>query len=444
ALLYSVALAMLTGVLFGVVPALRLSRSDLGTTLKETGLRSASPGRHRAMQVLVLVQVALAVILLNGAGLFGRSLSSVLSIDPGFRPDGVVVGTLALPVPSGELSATEFDALTPERGALMDRIVSAAGSVPGVRSVAVTTLLPGTTTSGRMGVRAAGTAEETTFATARAVTEGYFDTLGVPLVRGRLFGPQDRSDTPRAAVVNERFVQLHFPGRDGLGERFQLTYKPDGEIFTVIGVVKDERLGPVDVAPPEAYYGLWRQDPLAVWTPSLAVRSSRGGALIPELRRAVDAVDPNVAVQSLQEMPAMLDDSPAVFGRRYPVWVLGVFAVCATFLAAIGLFGVLSYVVGERTHELGIRMALGADRREVMLEIARRALPPVAGGLAVGVLGSALIGGALQGLLFEVRGFDLGVLVPVVLAMIVTAVLALAIPARRAASVNPATALRSE
>jgi putative ABC transport system permease protein len=158
----------------------------------------------------------------------------------------------------------------------------------------------------------------------------------------------------------------------------------------------------------------------------------------------VNAVDADVAVQSLQEMPAMLADSPAVFGRRYPVWLLGVFAGCATFLAAIGLFGVLSYVVGERTHELGIRMALGADRREVMLEVARRALPAVAGGLAVGVLGSALIGGALQGLLFEVRGFDLGVLVPVVLAMLVTAVLALAVPARRAAAVSPATALRAE
>src|SRR5262249_57370628 len=116
-------------------------------------------------------------------------------------------------------------------------------------------------------------------------------------------------------------------------------------------------------------------------------------------------------VQWVRDMPAMRADRRAVSGRRYPVGVLGVFAVCATFLAAIGLFGVLSYVVGERTHELGIRMALGADRREVMLEIARRALPPVAGGLAVGVLGSALVGGALQGLLFEVRGFDLGVLV---------------------------------
>src|SRR5262249_32490783 len=160
--------------------------------------------------------------------------------------------------------------------------------------------------------------------------EGYFDTLGVPLVRGRLFGPQDRAGAPRVAVVNERFVQLHFPGRDGLGERFQLTYKPDGEIFTVVGVVKDERRGPGGVAPPEAYYALWRQDPLADWTPSLAVRSSRGGALIPELRRAVNAVDADVAVQSLREMPAMLADSPAVFGRRYPVWLLGVFAGFAT------------------------------------------------------------------------------------------------------------------
>ncbi|HET6981138.1 MAG TPA: ADOP family duplicated permease, partial [Myxococcaceae bacterium] len=341
ALLYSAGLAVLTGVLFGVVPALRLSRTELGAALKETGLRSASPGRHRAMQLLVLLQVALAVILLNGAGVFARSLASVLSIDPGFRPDGVVVGTLALP--RRNLPEAELDAL-------MDRILSAAAAVPSVRSVGVTTLLPGTTTSGRMGVRAAGTADPTTFATARVVTEGYFDTLGVPLVRGRLFSPQDRIGTTPVAVVNEQFVQLHFPGRDGVGERFQLTYKPDGETFTVIGVVKNERLGPIDDAPPEAYYVPWRQNAFSDMALALAVRTPRGGAAIAELRQAISAVDTDVAIQSLQEMPAMLADSPAVFGRRYPVWLLGVFASCATLLAAIGLFGVLSYVVGERTH----------------------------------------------------------------------------------------------
>jgi hypothetical protein len=326
----------------------------------------------------------------------------------------------------------------------MDRILSAAAAVPSVRSVGVTTLLPGTTSSGRMGLRAAGTADPTTFATARVVTEGYFETLGVPLVRGRLVGPQDRSGTPSVAVVNERFVQLHFPGRDGVGERFQLTYKPDGEIFDVIGVVKDERLGPIDSEPPEAYYVPWRQSISSDVPLALAVRTSRGGAAIPELRQAVMAVDGDLAIQSLQEMPAMLSDSPAVFGRRYPVWLLGVFASCATLLAAIGLFGVLSYVVGERTHELGIRMALGAGPGEVVRDVARRALPAVAGGLVVGVLGSALAGHALRGLLFEARGFDLSVLGPVVAAMIFTAVLALLGPARRAVAVNPAVALRAE
>ena len=140
----------------------------------------------------------------------------------------------------------------------------------------------------------------------------------------------------------------------------------------------------------------------------------------------------------------MVSDSPAVFGRRYPVWLLGVFASCATLLAAIGLFGVLSYVVGERTHELGIRMALGAGPGEVVRDVARRALPAVAGGLLAGVLGSALVGHALRGLLFETRGFDLSVLGPVLAAMILTAVLALLVPTRRAVAVNPAVALRSE
>ena len=354
ALLYSIALAVLTGVFFGVVPALRLSRSELATTMKEAGLRTGTPGRHRAMQLLVLLQVALAVILLNGAGVFARSLSSVLSVDPGFRPDGVVVGTLSLPrrnLPEAEVLA------------VMDRVLAAAASVPSVSAVGVTTHLPGTTDTGRMGVRAAGTADPTTFATSRIVTDGYFETLGVRLLRGRLFGPQDRPKTSPVAVVNETFVRLHFPGRDGLGERFQLTYKPDGETFTVVGVVHDERLGPIDAAPPEAFYIPWRQNAFADLSLALAARSSRGAAVIPELRRTVAAVDGDLALQSLQSMPAMLADSPAVFGRRYPVWLLGVFASCATLLAAIGLFGVLSYVVGERTHELGIRIALGARPR---------------------------------------------------------------------------------
>jgi len=435
ALLYSVGLAVLTGVLFGVVPALRLSRSELATTMKEAGLRSGTPGRHRAMQLLVLLQVALAVILLNGAGVFARSLSSVLSVDPGFRPEGVVVGTLSLPrrgLPEAEVLA------------VMDRVLAAAASVPSVSSVGVTTHLPGTTDSGRMGVRAAGTAEASTFATSRIVTDGYFETLGVRLLRGRLFAPQDVPKTPAVAVVNETFVKLHFPGRDGLGERFQLTYKPDGEILTVVGVVRDERLGAIDSVPPEAFYVPWRQNAFADLSLALAVRTSRGVAVIPELRRAVVAVDGDLALQSLQAMPAMLADSPAVFGRRYPVWLLGVFASCATLLAAIGLFGVLSYVVGERTHELGIRIALGARPQAVFLDVARRALPAVVGGLVVGVLGSALVGGALRGLLFESRGFELSVLLPVVGAMLVTAVLAVLVPARRAAAVDPSVALRAE
>ena len=435
ALLYSIGLALLTGVLFGVVPALRLSRSELARTIKETGLRSGTPGRHRAMQLLVLIQVALAVVLLNGAGVFARSLSSVLSVDPGFRPEGVVVGTLSLP----RRDLSEAQVL-----AVMDRVLAAAASVPSVSSVGVTTHLPGTTDSGRMGVRAAGTADPSTFATSRIVTDGYFETLGVRLLRGRLFVPQDGPGTPLVAVVNETFVKLHFPGRDGLGERFQLTYKPDGEIFTVVGVVRDERLGPIDSVPPEAFYIPWRQNAFADLSIALAVRSSRGAAVIPDLRRAVVAVDGDLALQSLQAMPAMLADSPAVFGRRYPVWLLGVFASCATLLAAIGLFGVLSYVVGERTHELGIRIALGARPRAVILDVVRRALPAVVGGLVVGVLGSALVGGALRGLLFESRGFEPSVLLPVLAAMLVTAILALLVPARRAAAVDPSVALRAE
>ena len=435
ALLHSVALAVLTSVLFGVVPALRLSRSDLATTMKEAGLRSGTPGRHRAMQLLVLLQVALAVVLLNGAGVFARSLSSVLAVDPGFRPEGVVVGTLSLP----RRNLAEAETL-----AMMDRVVAAAAGVPSVSSVGVTTRLPGTTDTGRMGVRAAGTTDPTTFATSRIVTDGYFETLGVPLLRGRLLGPQDHAGTPPVAVVNETFVRLHFPGRDGLGERFQLTYKPDGKIFTVVGVVRDERLGPIDSAPAEAYYVPWRQNAQADLSLALAVRSPRGAAVIPEVRRAVSAVDGDLALQSLQEMQAMLADSPAVFGRRYPVWLLGVFASCATLLAAIGLFGVLSYVVGERTHELGIRIALGARPRAVILDVVRRALPAVLGGLLVGIFGSALAGGALRGLLFQARGFDLAVLLPVVAAMLLTAVLALLVPARRAAAVDPSVALRAE
>jgi putative ABC transport system permease protein len=435
ALLYSMVLAVLTGVLFGVVPAMRLSRADLATSLKEAGLRSSTPGRHRAMQVLVGLQISLAIILLNGAGVFARSLASVLSVDPGFRPGGVVVGTLSLP---------RRGLKEPEVLAVMDRVLAAAGGVPSVSAVSVTTHLPGTTDSGRMGVRAAGTADPSTFATSRIVTDQYFETLGVRLARGRLFGPQDVVKAPGVAVVNETFVRLHFPGRDGLGERFQLTYQPDGEVFTVVGVVKDERLGPIDAPPPEAFYLPWRQNAFADLSLAIALRTPRGAAAIPEIRQAVSAVDGDLAVESLQEMPAMLADSPAVFGRRYPVWLLGVFASCATLLAAIGLFGVLSYVVGERTHELGIRIALGATPREVVLDVARRALPAVLGGLLVGVLGSALAGGALRGLLFEARGLDLAVLGPVVGAMVVTAVLALLLPARRAVAVDPAVALRAE
>ncbi len=435
ALLHSVVLAVLTTVLFGVVPALRLSRTELARSMSASAQRSGSPGRHRAMQLLVLLQVALAVVLLDGAGLFARSLASVLSVDPGFRPEGVVVGTVALPRRPLE---------QPQLLQLLERMLTAARTVPSVHSVAATTRLPGTTDTGRMGVRAAGTEEPSTFATARIVTDGYFDTLGVPLVRGRTFGTEDQPGRPDVAIVNETFARLHFPGRDGLGERFQLTYRPDGEIYTVVGVVRDERLGPIDAPPPEAFYLPWRQNAAADLPLALAVRASRGASIIPELRQAVAAVDAEIAVEAFQEMPSMLADSPAVFARRYPVWLLGLFAGCATLLAAIGLFGVLSYVVGERTHELGIRMALGATGRDVTLEVIRRALPAVAGGLLLGILGSVIAGRAVRGLLLGARAVDVAILAAVLGVVTATAALALLVPARRAAGADPFMALRAE
>jgi len=434
ALAYAVALAVVTGVVFGLAPALRLSRAELGQSLRE-GVASASPRRHRAMQVLVLIQVALAVILLDGAGVFARSLASVLSVDPGFQPRGLVVGTVALPQRPGS---------TAQGAAIMDRLLSTLSAVPSVSGVAVTRLLPGTTASGQMGVRAAGTADPSTNATARMVTEDYFTTLGVPLLRGRGFTPSDLPDTEKVAVVNQTFARLHFPGQDAVGQRFQLTYKPDGDVFTVVGLVGDERLGPIDEPAPEAFYLPWRQTAYTRSPMGLAVRSPRGAAIIPEVRRAVASVDGDIAVRDLQRMDSMLDDSPAVFGRRYPVWLLGLFAVCATVLAAVGLFGVLSTIVGERTHELGIRLALGARRGQVMFEVARRVFPAVVGGLVLGTAGAWVAGTALRGLLVGTRALDLAVLVPTLGAMLLTGIIATLIPARRAATVDPAVALRAE
>ena len=436
ALLHSIVLAVLTGVLFGVVPAMRLSRADLATSLKEAGCGAPRPGGTARCSCWWLLQVALAVILLNGAGVFARSLSSILSVDPGFRPDGVVVGTLSLP---------RRKMKEPEVLAVMDRVVAAA------RRVAV----------GEHGGRdhaAAGHDRLRPDGGARR-RDGGPDRPSPPLARsptttsrrsgcgslaGRLFGPQDVATAPAVAVVNETFVRLHFPGRDGLGERFQLTYKPDGEVFTVVGVVRTNASGP-------------STRPGRGLLPALAAerlrRSAAGhrGPQLPGARRSSprsgtrsSAVDGDLALESLQAMPAMLADSPAVFGRRYPVWLLGVFASCATLLAAIGLFGVLSYVVSERTHELGIRIALGAGPREVIRDVARRALPAVRGWAAGGRAGLGPRRGVLRGLLYEARGFDVAVLGPVVASMLLTAVLALLVPARRAVAVDPATALRAE
>ncbi|HEX8190136.1 MAG TPA: ABC transporter permease [Pyrinomonadaceae bacterium] len=439
-LLFACGLSLLTGVLFGLTPALTASRADLQGALKEGGRGgTASRASRRLRDLLVVAEVALALVLLVGAGLLMKSFVTMLGVDPGFDTRNLLTMRVALP-PSrygeGDKAARFYEEAL--------RRVSA---VPGVRGAALTSNLPlagdgGTGTPQVVGRQTP--AAELTEAHLRTVSANYFGVLGIPLVKGRAFAERDDAQAPPVLLVNQTYAGRVFPGEDPLGRRVAFKFAGDTQ-FEIVGVVGDEKVTSLDARTTPVVYFHSRQDSYFD-SAALVVRADAADplSLAPAVRAEVRALDPEVPVFAVQTLEQMVAGSRAAFVRRYPAYLTGVFACVALLLALVGIYGVVSYAVTQRTHEIAVRVALGARGRDVLRLVLGHGLLLALGGIAVGAAGALALTRLISGLLFGVSAADPSVYGLVALLLAAVALLACLAPARRAAKVDPMAALRYE
>ena len=439
-LLFTLAMALATGVIFGVAPAWQSASARQSNALKEGG-RSGSDGSRgrRVRHSLAVVEVAVALVLLVGAGLLARSFAAIARADLGFNPRNVLALSIELPrqkYPDDSRIVQFYQQLAERLSAL-----------PGVRSVGIGSSvllgrLPSSSTltvEGRPVPRGAVNVP-VPFDT---VTNGYFATLGIPLTRGRLFGPEDTATAPARVIVNEAFVRRFFPSQDPIGRRVTFNDPQDKHVqwLTIVGVVADTRRGGVDRP-------VWAElyQPLTQSADSrLTVLVRTAGDPMAMARAAqeqvwaVDAGQPVASLRTLEEIVARTQAN-----RRFTMSMLSVFALVALVLAAVGVYGVIAYSTAQRTQEIGIRVALGAARRDVLWMVLRDGLGIGALGSAIGVAAAAAMSRLLADLLFGVSPHDPLTFVALPAGLLIVAALASWIPARRALSVEPVTALRAE
>ena len=441
-LAFAAALAALTTLVFSLVPAWRAARVDLTDSLKEGGLQgSAGVARQRLRRALVVAEMALAVVLLVGAGLMIRSLWALQRIDIGFAPANVLTARLSLPA----ATYAEPDQINGFYRQLLDRV----RALPGVERAGVMRSLPLSDEIGDWGLDVEGF-EETPDNRAKGdwqiASDGALEALGERLVRGRTFSATDSADAEPVALVNETLAARYFAGREPVGGRIRMGGN-NAPWLTVVGLVRDVRHNGMTGAVKEKFYVPHAQFARAAGFPypTMYVVAKTSGdplALAAPIRQAVAALDPNLPVANVRTMERVVADS--ISTPRFTGFLLGLFAAVALTLSAIGIYGVLTYIVSQRTHEIGIRMAIGASVGSVVRMVLRSGLALSVTGIAIGLLAAALVTRLMASLLYDVAPLDPAtfVAVPVVLAGV--ALVASYVPAWRAARVDPLRALRTE
>jgi predicted permease len=433
---FATAASLLTGLLFGILPAARFSRPDLERSLREDS-RSASQGRaqRRLRGALVVAEIALALVLLFGAGLLAKSFNRLLESDLGVQRDGILTYEVHLPM--------SRYAEGPQRVTFYDGYFELVRAVPGVEAVGATSYLPA---EGRYHIWSMGRADKDledddswTGTDVRVVDGDYFDIMGIRLLRGRSFAGAAGTEQPWPAVINQSLAELAFPDRDPLGVDVSI----GGDPFRVVGIVSDTAYNTRGATSPKAYV---HHDQFAGdrnWAMIQTVRTSVAPAsIVPQLRDALGEIDPQLVLYRVRTFADVV--AGGVAPQRFAMALMTAFAAVALLLAAVGIYGVLSYTVAQRTREIGIRMALGADRAVVRSLVIRQALVLAAAGVALGIGGALLVSRWLSSLLFEVQPADPGVLAAVAGALALVAIVAAWRPTRRATSVDPIQALRKE
>jgi predicted permease len=439
-LAFMAAMALGTVLLFGAGPALTGARTGLSEALKSGAGRRSTPRAGRLRHALAVGEIALTLALLAAAGLLLRSYAELLAVDPGFDTRNLLVAETPL---SGPRYAEPAG-----RSAFYSGVLERVRALPGVVDAGFVNYAPLTFDGGRAVVIVEGQPPPTPddimrhLVTNRSATAGYLDTLGVPLVAGRLFDARDGADAALTAVINRAFAEKYWPGEDAVGRRVMLTPRL-GQWITVAGVIGDIRGGRLDVAAEPQLYVVTDQVPEFFAPQHLVVRTNGEPlALAAAVRNAVWDVDPEQPVAQIRSMSEIVD--AGLLTRNTQLTLVGAFAVLALVLAAVGLYGVLSYTVAQRTSEIGLRMALGAKRSTVVRGVVSAALSLAAIGLVLGLVGALASTRLLQSFLFGVSAVDpLTFAGATVLLLLVTGAAAY-LPARRAASIDPIAALRDE
>ena len=438
-LLFTLGVSVLTGVVFGLAPAFQTSGVNLHDTLKEGG-RSGQLGVRRGLRnVLVVVEMAAAVVLLVGAGLLVRSFMQLQQVNPGFQPGGVLSMLVSLPT-------NKYKEGT-QRTAFDRQLLEEVRGLTGVKSAATITSLPmsGWNQSGsfRIEGRQVAPGESAPHGDRWMASEDYFQTMGIPLVKGRYFDARDTADAPGVAVISEKLAQKYWPGEDPVGKR--ITFEGGQqqprfrEIVGIVGHIRNEGL---EGETRGQYYVPYAQRPNSADLFLVVRADGDPAALAPAVRARIASVDRDLPVYKVTTMEKLVSDSLAQ--RRFSMTLFGVFAALALALAVVGLYGVMSYAVAQRTHEIGLRMALGAQGRDVLRMVVGQGMGLVAIGLGVGLVGAFMLTRLMSSLLYGVSAADPLTYAGIALLLAAVALLASYIPARRATKVDPMVALRYE
>ena len=437
-LAFTAAIALVSGIAAGLVPAFRVSRPNLQGDLKGVGRGAGRSASHRLQRGLVVVQVALALVLLIGAGLLTNSLLRLMTVDPGFDPRNLLTVRVALP--NGRYAQDG------EASAFYDRLITRVAAVPGVQRVAATWSPPFSDYVASTGIMAEGRetpVDERPLITMQPIRGDYFATMGIRLIEGRSFTPADRADGPDIVVINETTARRFWPNESAIGKRVRRgTTEEDRPWITVVGVVADVKEA-LDTVP--GLQGYWPHSQTEGWARdmSLVIRTAVDPVTLSNaVRTEVRRLDPEIPIISNTTMEQLMSDS--VSEPRFRTMAVLSFAAVACLLALVGIYGVMAFVVAERTHEIGVRMALGARQGGVLRFVLGQGFRLTILGVAIGLVGAFAATRAIQAMLFGVGALDPLTYGIVVIALTSVAMLACWIPARRASRVDPLVALRGD
>jgi putative ABC transport system permease protein len=436
-LAFSVVLSLLTGLIFGLAPALQSSRLDLNEALKEGGRQTSAGIGHRLRSAMVVTEIALAVVLLVGAGLMMKSLLRLLQTNIGFNTENLLTMTVILP----PAKYTEVN----QQINFNDQLRQRVQSLPGVAAAGTVNILPvnaGNTTRFYIDGDPIPAPGKETEANIRTVSDDYFKTLGVPLLAGRMFDQRDTANNPDVVIIGKTIADRMFGGRDPVGMRLKYSsYPGDGDL--IVGVVGDVKITGVDEALKPVLYYPFRQS--ASTFANLVTRTNTDpNALAASIRNEVRTLEPDAAILNVRTMEEMIAQTPASFMRRFPALVISIFAGVALLLASIGIYGVVSYSVSQQTHYIGVRMALGASPGDILKMVLKQGLLLALLGVGIGVGAALGLMRLLRTLLYQVSATDASTFAIVTGTLFLVALLACLIPARRATRVDPLVALRYE